>query len=122
MRIGTDFIEIDRVRRCIERYGEALLARVFTPYEWQFCWKKQVPWPSFAARFAAKEAVAKALGVGFGASLRWVSVEVRKDEQGAPYVQLDALGKRLLQKYRATEIQLSLSHHRTMALAVALLA
>lgn len=121
MRIGTDLVEIDRIRHCVERYGESLCGKVFTPYEWQFCWKKNIPWPSFAARFAAKEAVAKAFGVGFGASLRWVSVEVRNDAQGSPYVQLDEFGKMLLQKYQATEVQISLSHHRTTALAVALL-
>ena len=121
MLIGTDIIEIDRTRRLVERYGDLLIGRVFTEAEWAYCMQRHVPWPSFAARFAAKEAVAKAFGTGFTLALKWTSVEVCVGTNGMPLVQLDALGMTLLKTVHATTVHLSLSHCKTTAIAVALI-
>lgn len=121
MNIGTDIIEIARVRALIDRYGVLCRQRIFTEQEWDYCTSRPLPYPSFAVRFAAKEAVAKALGVGFGHALKWISVEILNCSSGEPYVVLDALGKRCLVNGSATHIRISLSHCKQYAVAVALL-
>jgi holo-[acyl-carrier protein] synthase len=98
-----------------------LKGRVFTDAEWDYCMRKHAPWPSFAARFAAKEAVAKAFGTGFTSAFKWTSVEVYIGDNGVPFVQLDALGMALLKTVHATTVHLSLSHCKTTAIAVVLI-
>ena len=81
--IGIDLIEIDRIRQAWQRHGERFLNRIFTDRELDYCLTKKDPAPSLAARWAAKEAVAKALGVGLGESLkRYSSRMVRKQFPG----------------------------------------
>ena len=77
--VGTDMIEIARIERSVERFGEAFLQRVFTPGEVAYCQaKKKNAAESFAARFAAKEAGAKALGTGISRGVSWREFEVRR--------------------------------------------
>ena len=118
LAIGTDITEISRVKQLIERHGDFCKGRIFTNCEWDYCMGKSNPYPSFAVRFAAKEAVSKAFGVGMGSLFRWTSAEVRCDVKGAPYVVLDALGQKLLQQFYASKVHISLSHSRKYALAV----
>ena len=77
---GVDIIEIDRVRRVLEQYGQRFLSRVFTPGEIAYCRGRA---PNLAARFAAKEATMKALGTGVR-GVDWKDIEVVRAESGAP--------------------------------------
>jgi holo-[acyl-carrier protein] synthase len=119
--IGTDVIEVERVRGVIERQGERFLARVFTDEERAYCDGIKHPFKHYAARFAAKEAVSKCFSTGIGAELGWRSVSVYHGERHQPLVRLDAQGEALLRHVGATHVHLSLSHTETVAMAVAAL-
>lgn len=120
MRIGTDIVEIERIRHLVERHVERVRGMIFTEHEWTYCMAKPIPWPSFAARFAAKEAVSKAFGVGlFGSKLKWTSIEVRNNANGMPQVFLDENGTFYLKQCDGTNVELSLSHCKAYAVAVA---
>lgn len=113
LRTGVDLVEISRVHNAIERHGEKFLARVFTAAEQRECGGR---FPSLAARFAAKEAVSKALGCGIG-DVRWVDIEVRGDENNAPQVYLYGAGAELAQKLGLSNWSISLSHTESHAIA-----
>ena len=119
--VGTDLIEIARVRRSVERFGERFLERVFTPIEIAYCQRKvHGAAESFAARFAAKEAGAKALGTGISRGVRWTEIEVRNERGGKPGI---VWSGRALERARAMGVvrtQLSLTHSRELAMAVVL--
>jgi holo-[acyl-carrier protein] synthase len=119
--LGCDLCEVERVRGVWARQGERFLELTFTAGEKDYCLRMRDPAPHLAARFAAKEAVAKAFGTGIGAELGWRSVEVVHDERGAPRVRLDAQGEALLAARGARSILLSLSHTGSTAMAVAAL-
>ena len=108
--IGTDIIEIDRIRENIEKHGSQFLDRLFSKKEQDYCHKYKDPAPHFAGRFAAKEAISKALGTGFGAELSFLDIEIINDEMGKPVV---TLSKKL-------NIHLSISHCNSFATATAL--
>ena len=112
--VGVDLIEIERVDQLLEKYGEKFLKRIYTEVEIKYCSKKQNK-GSFAARFAAKEAVFKATGLGLGKSMTWKDVEVINDEQGKPEVKLYGRTAEILAD---KTIQLSLSHSRDAAIAI----
>ena len=113
LRTGVDLIEISRVRDAIERHDGHFLRRVFTEYEQVECAGRV---SSLAARFAAKEAVAKTLGVGIG-DVRWVDIEIKSDENKAPYLVLHGEGERLAKELGLTSWSLSLSHTEEQAIA-----
>ncbi len=115
--LGTDIIEIDRMRGSIERHGLHFLNRLFSQKEQDYCYKFQDPAPHFAGRFSAKEAIAKALGTGFGAQLSWHDIEIINDELGKPVVHLSAL---LKAKHNNPKILLSISHCTNYATATAI--
>ena len=119
--LGCDLCDVARVRGVWERQGERFLDHTFTEAERAYCLRMPDPAPFLAARFAAKEAVAKAFGTGIGAELGWKSIEVVHDERGAPAVRLDARGGALLAARGAAGVLLTLSHTETMAMAVAAL-
>ncbi|TAG33380.1 MAG: holo-[acyl-carrier-protein] synthase [Verrucomicrobia bacterium] len=119
--LGCDLCEVERLRGIWERQGERFLAHTFTDGERAYCLKMRDPAPYLAARFAAKEAVAKAFGTGIGAELGWRSIEVTHDGHGAPLVKLDSQGETLLATRGASGVLLTLSHTATMAMAVAAL-
>ena len=112
--VGVDLIEIERVDQLLEKYGEKFLKRIYTEVEIKYCSKKQNK-GSFAARFAAKEAVFKATGLGLGKSMTWKDVEVINDEKGKPEVKLYGRTAEILAD---KTIQLSLSHSRDAAIAI----
>lgn len=115
--IGNDIIEIKRMRQSIERHGLHFLNRLFTQREQDYCYKFKDPAPHFAGRFAAKEALSKALGTGFGSQLSWHDLEILNDDQGKPTVLLsDALQKR----YNNPHLLVSISHSEEYATAVAI--
>lgn len=117
--LGTDVIEIERVRGVRERQGERFLERVFTEEERTYCLGMKSPDKHLAARFAAKEAVAKAFTTGIGAELGWTSVSVYHGARHEPLVRLDDKGAALLKHFGGTHILLSLSHSDTVAIAFA---
>lgn len=119
--IGTDLIEVERVRGVLERQGLRFLERVFTEEERAYCDSKAHPHKHYAARFAAKEAVSKCFSTGIGAELGWRSVSVYHGARQQPLVRLDAQGEALLRHVGATHVHLSLSHTETVAMAVAAL-
>jgi holo-[acyl-carrier protein] synthase len=119
--VGTDIVECARIRGLAERHGDAFLNRVFTKEERDYCMALARPWPSLAARFAAKEAVSKAFGTGIGAELDWTSIGVTRDANGAPGVVLDAKGAALLRTRGGHRIHLSLTHTEALALAFAVI-
>ena len=116
LRTGVDIIEIERIRQAVARYGERFLGRVYTPDELICCRNR---FESLAARFAAKEAVTKALGTGlWRQGIGWVDVEVLRDAAtGAPVLYLHGAAARLAQQLGLTEWSVSLSHDRTRAVA-----
>jgi holo-[acyl-carrier protein] synthase len=115
--VGTDLIEIERVRQSIERFGERFLARVYSLDEIAYCQRKKSSAESFAARFAAKEAGAKALGTGISRGVGWRELAVRR----APSGQLTGRALEIAQTLGVTRISLSLTHSRELAMAVVVL-
>ncbi len=117
--IGTDIIEIGRVREALERPGFA--ERVFTAAEREYCAGRGAQrWASFAARFAGKEAVLKAFGTGLSAG-RWQDVEILPDAAGRPAVGLKGYFATLAAERGVAEVHVSLSHARDYATAQAIL-
>ncbi|MBX7112374.1 MAG: holo-ACP synthase [Dehalococcoidia bacterium] len=112
--VGVDMIETDRVRRVLERHPERFLARVFTPEEVAFC-RGRVP--ELAARFAAKEAVMKALGTG-ARSVGWREIEVLPDRRGKPLLYLYGGAAERAAAIGLEAIDVSLSHLESFAIAV----
>jgi holo-[acyl-carrier protein] synthase len=108
--VGLDLVEVSRLEAVIERQGERFLQRVFTEQERAYCGSKKVPGPFYAARFAAKEAVAKAFGTGIGAEIGWQDIEVAHHPTGAPLVRLVGKGATLAQARGVTEVLISLTH------------
>jgi holo-[acyl-carrier protein] synthase len=115
--LGNDIIEISRIRQSIERHGAHFLDRLFSQQEQDFCYKYQDPVPHFAGRFAAKEAIAKALGTGFGEHLAWHDIEIINDKLGKPIVHLSA---GLKSRLGNLHIHVSISHSTDYATAVAI--
>lgn len=113
--VGVDIVEVGRIAGAIERWGARFLERIFTPAEIAYCRGKARAAESFAVRFAAKEAFAKALKVG-RASI-WREVEVVRGEGPRPGVLLHGAARDLLGPRR---VDLSLSHASTHAVAVVL--
>jgi holo-[acyl-carrier protein] synthase len=115
--IGNDIIEVTRIKANVERYGERFLKRVFTEREQAYCLKRKEPSIHLAGRFAAKEAVVKALGTGFSQGISWLDVEVYNDESGKPFI---AVSPRLLEQFNAPQFLISISHCQEYATAFAI--
>lgn len=117
--MGTDLIEIARVRASLERFGERFLERVYTPGEIAYCRRKlHGAAESFAARFAAKEAGAKALGTGISRGVRWTEIEVRREPGGRPMLFWSGQAAERARAMGVTAVHLSLTHSREMAMAM----
>lgn len=116
--IGCDLIEIERFRKAMARTGEPLLTRLFSPEEITYCKRNIDPAFCFSGRFAAKEALAKALGTGIGASLSWQDMEILNDEAGKPTViwHIPVQGR-----FGVTKTHISITHSHSAAMAFAIL-
>jgi holo-[acyl-carrier protein] synthase len=111
--IGTDIIEVYRIRETLERTPR-FAARVFTEKEREYCDSKGVAAAqSFAARFAAKEA----LRTGWRGKITWQDIEIKNDEQGAPYFEISGEAREILERLGANKVHLSLSHTTEHAVA-----
>jgi holo-[acyl-carrier protein] synthase len=115
MRVGLDMIEIDRVRAALNRRPR-LADRVFTEAERRYCFSRPNPAQHFAARFAGKEAVGKAIGCGV--EFMWRDIEI--SGRPKPRVTLSGQVAELAQRFDAGEIDLSMTHSKGMAAAVAI--
>lgn len=118
---GIDLVDVDRVRASLSRHGSRFLEKFLRPEELEYCRQHKDPALPAAARWAAKEAVAKAFGTGFGAKLGWADIEVTKNELGTPIVELHGKARDLMEKRAATMIHISLTHERNFAAAFAVL-
>ncbi|MCR5183795.1 MAG: holo-ACP synthase [Opitutales bacterium] len=123
LAVGFDLESVERVRIAIERSGEAFLERVFDPGEIEECRSRgNACWQSFAARWAAKEAFAKAAGTGIGAEISFRDFIVESDGNGCPHAKLSAAGTRQMERLGASRVLLSLSHSHGFAGAFVVLA
>ena len=113
LRVGVDLMDVERIARSLDRYGEKFYARFFTENERALC--KDQP-ERLAARFAAKEATAKALGTGIG-DVRWLDIEIDCDERGRPILRLHGNAAKLAEQLGLTTWEISLSHTRDQAIA-----
>jgi holo-[acyl-carrier protein] synthase len=116
IRVGTDLIEIARVRRSLERY-ERFRERCFTEAERAYCDSRPNPAESYASRFAGKEAVGKALGFGVARAFAWKEIEIVGRPK--PSVRLSGRLAARAEELGAHEIDLSMTHSRELAQAVA---
>jgi holo-[acyl-carrier protein] synthase len=115
--IGVDLCEVDRMRAALDR-TPTLRTRVFTEDERAYCDRRKDPTERYAARFAAKEAVMKAMGVGVGAC-RWRDIEVTKASSGAPSVRLHGGARALADERGIREWRLTITHTHRVAEAIA---
>jgi holo-[acyl-carrier protein] synthase len=120
--LGTDIVAIGRIAALMRDSGMAFLERWFTSREIEYCSSKAVPSRHFAARFAAKEAVAKALPIAWDGPLPWRSIEIINDLRGVPSVSLSGALRDAATKAGVGEIRVSLSHCDEYAIACALVA
>lgn len=116
--VGNDIIEVSRIKKVWQRHGVRFLDKLFTPKEQAYCLsKKAFPERHIAGRFAAKEAVAKALGTGFG-PISWLDLEILNDSSGKPIV---TVSPHVAENYGSPQFLLSISHCHEYATAVAIL-
>ena len=111
--VGVDIIEIERIEQALAKFGKRFLRRVYTPLEAAFC-RGRVS--ELAARFAAKEAVMKALGTG-ARGVAWREIEVLPNHRGKPLVYLHGRAQKRAERIGLDEIDISLSHSRDFAVA-----
>ena len=116
--VGVDIIEIGRIRHSIEESGERFLERIFTPQEIAYCRSKKDMFQHFAVRFAAKEAMSKALSTGWVDSFRWKDVEVVNDRSGQPRI---AVHGKLRDSLTTSSVFVSMSHSDSHAVAMVLI-
>jgi holo-[acyl-carrier protein] synthase len=119
--VGVDLTEIPRIRAAHQKHGQSFLDKIFTAEEQSFCLAKADPYPSLAARFAAKEAVSKALGTGFNEKFLLTSCSIKTGSEGEPIVVLDEKAKTLVNEKGATRVLVSLTHTDQLAEAFAVL-
>ena len=117
--MGTDLIEVARIECSVERFGEQFLARVYTAAEVRYCTaRRKSAGESFAARFAAKEAGAKALGTGISRGVSWLEFEVTRQPGQAPQLVLHGRAAAIAAGLGIERLSLSLTHTRGLAMAV----
>ncbi|MFH1038263.1 MAG: holo-ACP synthase [PVC group bacterium] len=119
--IGIDIIEIRRVERLLEKWGESFVRRVFLPEEIEYCRAKKHPAQHYAARIAVKEAVLKAFGEGWSEKIGWKDIVVSRSRKGQPQVELIGKGKTLKEERGVDKILISLSHADNYSVAQAII-
>jgi holo-[acyl-carrier protein] synthase len=116
--IGTDIIRVERMREAVEKWGEKFLRRVFTGKEISHCYEKKDPFPSLAVRFAAKEALIKAVGSKLSA---FTDIEILNDSRGKPFMRTSGKLEGFFRENFLCAPQVSLSHEREYAIAFVVL-
>ena len=118
--IGTDIVECLRIAQMVDRHGELFVSRVYTAREIQYCQSRKQATQHFAGRWAAKEAVLKALGTGWIKGISWRDVEVRNESGGKPSIALYGGAKEIATQLKLRQMLISISHCRSHATAYAL--
>ena len=119
---GVDIVEVKRIKGTLELNGEAFKNKVYSKDEIEYCESRKVSkYESYAARFAAKEAVSKAFGTGMGSGAGWKDIEVTRDINGKPWIVLTGLAKKHFEHMNGVSITISLSHCKSYAVAYALI-
>ena len=119
--IGTDLCDVTRVTAALERFGERFAERILVPRELERFRRHSRPANYLAKRFAAKEALSKALGTGIRAPVNWHNIEIRNAPSGRPFIEPSEALQRFLQARRIRVAHLSLTDERAMACAFVVL-
>jgi holo-[acyl-carrier protein] synthase len=114
---GIDLAEIERIQHSVERYGQRFLDRVYTATEQAYCLRKRKSAESLAARFAAKEAGAKALGTGISHGVNWLEIEVVREPSGRPALKFHGRAAEFAARLGAVRAALSITHTAQLAMA-----
>jgi len=114
---GIDITEIRRIQQSMDRYGARFLDRVYTAAEQAYCLRKRKAAESFAARFAAKEAGAKALGTGISFGVNWLEIEVVREPSGRPTIKFHGRAAEIAKHLGVAHAALSLTHSGDTAMA-----
>jgi holo-[acyl-carrier protein] synthase len=114
---GIDMVEIQRIQHSADRYGQRFLRRVYTAQEQAYCLRKRKAAESFAARFAAKEAGAKALGTGISRGVSWLEIEVAREPGGRPTLRFHGRAAEFAARLGVDRAALSITHTATLAMA-----
>jgi holo-[acyl-carrier protein] synthase len=115
--LGVDIAEVPRIQAAIEGRGQRFLDRVFTPNEIAYCERFKNKFERYAGRFAAKEAAMKALGTGWRRGIRWVDLEVVREQSGRPTISLAGEAAKIAAQLGVKRISLSITHTESEALA-----
>jgi len=118
--LGTDIIECLRIAKMIEKHGELFLQRVYTEHEVGYCSSRKAANQHYAGRWAAKEAVLKAMGTGWSRGIRWRDIEVKVEVGGKPNVYIHGTAKEICNELGITDMLISISHCRSHATATAI--
>jgi holo-[acyl-carrier protein] synthase len=119
--IGVDLVECGRIQRSLDRFGEKFLRRVFTEGEIDYSMSMKFPARHLAARFAGKEAVAKAFGTGIGKAMGWRNIDIRKKKSGEPFLVFSGPAQEFASKRGVTSALITLSHTNHHAVAYVVL-
>ena len=119
--IGIDIVEIKRLQKSSKRWGKAFLNKVYTARELKYSYAKRFPYQHLAARFAAKEAIFKALGEVETDFVGWKNIEILNDASGKPAIHWHGQAERVRKKRKIRQVVVSLSHTENYAVASALL-
>ena len=114
---GIDLVEIRRIQQSVERFRQRFLDRVYTAAEQAYCLRKRQSAESLAARFAAKEAGAKALGTGISRGVNWLEIEVSREPGGRPTLRFHGRAAEIAARLGVTHTALSLTHTSTLSMA-----
>ena len=114
---GIDLVEIGRIQLSMDRFGQRFLRRVFTAAEQGYCLRKRKSAESFAARFAAKEAGAKALGTGISRGVNWLEIEVAREPGGRPTLQFHGRAAEIAARLGVSRAALSITHTAELSMA-----
>lgn len=117
LAVGIDLVDVPRIRDLLAKHGERFISRTFTESEAAYCSRCADPAIHFAARFAAKEAVAKALGTGFSDGISWQEIEVLRSEEGAPSAVLHGRAAQRAAALGIGKVLISITHTKELAAA-----
>lgn len=116
--IGIDIIEIERIQNSVEKFKDTFLNKIYTQTELDYCLSKKNKYQHLAARFAAKEAIAKAVATGWSKGFRWKDIEIFNESSGMPNVTLYGNLKKFLGENKALKITMSHSKHYVTCFAI----
>ncbi|MBS4035689.1 MAG: holo-ACP synthase [Ignavibacterium sp.] len=116
--IGIDIIEIDRVKESIDRFGDHFLNKIYTPNELEYCLSKHNKYQHFAARFAAKEAIYKALSSEWGSDISWQDIDIMNEPNGLPVVKFSGNLEEFVNKDKSIKISMSHSDNYVACVAI----